>query len=54
MDSESHDHLTIITIVATVKVRAPMPGKVLRLLVSPGDEVKEGQPLLILEAMKVS
>jgi len=31
----------------------PMPGKVTRLMVAEGDEVKEGQPLMILEAMKM-
>jgi propionyl-CoA carboxylase alpha chain len=30
-----------------------MPGKVVRLLVSVGDEVVAGQPLLTLEAMKM-
>lgn len=34
-------------------VKAVMPGVVLQLLVAPGDEVEEGQPLLILEAMKM-
>jgi biotin carboxyl carrier protein len=32
---------------------APMPGTILRVLVNIGDEVKENQPLLILEAMKM-
>jgi propionyl-CoA carboxylase alpha chain len=32
---------------------APMPGKVVRLLVAVGDEVVAGQPLLTLEAMKM-
>ena len=32
---------------------APMPGAILRLLVNIGDEVKENQPLMILEAMKM-
>jgi propionyl-CoA carboxylase alpha chain len=32
---------------------APMPGKVIRLLVAAGDEVAAGQPLLIIEAMKM-
>jgi propionyl-CoA carboxylase alpha chain len=32
---------------------AQMPGKVLRVLVAAGDEVEQGQPLLVLEAMKM-
>jgi 3-methylcrotonyl-CoA carboxylase alpha subunit len=31
---------------------APMPGSVVKVLVSEGDEVEEGQLLLVLEAMK--
>jgi biotin carboxyl carrier protein len=34
-------------------VLAPMPGLVLQIMVNMGDEVEEGQPLLILEAMKM-
>lgn len=34
-------------------LRAPMAGKVIRLLVQPGDDVTAGTPLLILEAMKM-
>ena len=34
-------------------VTALMPGKVLKLLVKPGEVVEEGQPILILEAMKM-
>ena len=34
-------------------VKAVMPGVVLELLVEPGAEVTEGQPMLILEAMKM-
>lgn len=34
-------------------VKSVMPGVVLELLVAEGDEVEQGQPLLILEAMKM-
>lgn len=34
-------------------IKAPMPGKVLDLMVAPGDTIEKGQPLLILEAMKM-
>jgi glutaconyl-CoA/methylmalonyl-CoA decarboxylase subunit gamma len=35
------------------KITAPMPGNVIKLLVSPGDHVKVGQKLLVFEAMKM-
>lgn len=35
------------------EVKAPMPGKVIRLLVSEGDEVQAGQGLAVMEAMKM-
>ena len=34
-------------------LRAPMPGTVVRVLVGEGDEVEEGQLLLVIEAMKM-
>ncbi len=34
-------------------VVAAMPGRVLRVLASPGDRVAQGQPVLVLEAMKM-
>ncbi len=35
------------------EVKAPMPGMVLNIIVSAGDEVKKGDALLVLEAMKM-
>ena len=35
------------------QIVAPMPGKVIRLLVKPGDKVEAGQGLLVVEAMKM-
>ena len=35
------------------KVKPPMPGKIVSLAVKEGDEVKPGQILLVLEAMKM-
>lgn len=38
---------------ATGDIEAPMPGKVLAIKVKEGQEVTEGDPLIILEAMKM-
>jgi biotin carboxyl carrier protein len=35
------------------ELKAPMPGLVLEVKIKPGDEVKEGQDLIVLEAMKM-
>ena len=35
------------------QIVAPMPGKVIRILVKPGDKVEAGQGLLVVEAMKM-
>jgi len=35
------------------QVKAPMPGLVLNILVNEGDEIKKGDSLLVLEAMKM-
>jgi len=35
------------------RIDAPMPGKVVRVLVKAGDEVGEGQGLIVVEAMKM-
>lgn len=34
-------------------IKAPMPGLILKILVSPGQAIKKGDPVLILEAMKM-
>lgn len=38
---------------ASPRVAAPMPGKVLRVLVAEGQAVRMGDPLIVLEAMKM-
>ncbi|MGN6514407.1 MAG: acetyl/propionyl/methylcrotonyl-CoA carboxylase subunit alpha [Rhizomicrobium sp.] len=38
---------------ASDRVTSPMPGKIIQLLVKPGEQVKKGQPLAVLEAMKM-
>jgi biotin carboxyl carrier protein len=35
------------------QVGAPMPGKIVRVLVAPGQQVEAGQGLLVIEAMKM-
>ena len=35
------------------EVKSPMPGLVLEVKVKPGDEIKEGDALMVLEAMKM-
>ena len=34
-------------------VRAPLPGVIRKLMHSPGDAVEAGEPILVLEAMKM-
>ncbi|GAB3100321.1 biotin/lipoyl-binding protein [Aestuariicella hydrocarbonica] len=40
-------------VVEGTQVEAPMPGVVIDVLVAEGDEVKEGQTLLLIESMKL-
>lgn len=37
----------------TIRLKAPMPGKILEVMVKVGDSIKAGDTLLILEAMKM-
>ena len=45
--------LNVVKNKAVGEVSAPMPGKVLDIMVKEGQAVEEGTPLLILEAMKM-
>ncbi len=38
---------------ATGRLTAPMPGRVVQVLVSAGDAVRQGQPMMVVEAMKM-
>lgn len=38
---------------AAPEITAPMPGKVLKVMVQDGDAVEAGQPLVVIEAMKM-
>ena len=35
------------------RLRAPMPGKIIQVRAAPGERVSRGQPLVVLEAMKM-
>jgi 3-methylcrotonyl-CoA carboxylase alpha subunit len=37
----------------TGRLTAPMPGRVAQLLVAPGERVRQGQPVMVVEAMKM-
>jgi glutaconyl-CoA/methylmalonyl-CoA decarboxylase subunit gamma len=39
--------------VAENAIRAPMPGRIVKVLVAKGDQVSAGQPILVMEAMKM-
>ena len=45
-DGEGHGH-------GPVTILAPMPGRIVRILASPGDEVAARQPIVVVEAMKM-
>lgn len=41
------------TLNKTIRIRAQMPGKMIRILVRPGDTVRKDQSLAVMEAMKM-
>jgi biotin carboxyl carrier protein len=45
-DADRHHH-------GTAEITAPMPGKVVRVLVEAGEEVEAGAGLVVVEAMKM-
>jgi biotin carboxyl carrier protein len=44
---------SVLEVAGPQRVLAPMPGKVVRLLVAAGDEVEAGRGLVVVEAMKM-
>jgi biotin carboxyl carrier protein len=52
---EIRDRETAVTRPASAdgRVKAPIPGQITRVLVKVGEQVEAGQPLLVLEAMKM-
>jgi len=50
---EDHEAATVDDEVPGGRLTAPMPGRVLAVMVEPGATVRRGQPLLTLEAMKM-
>ena len=56
IDNESryrHNRMQAAPINNDNTIRSPMPGKVVRIFVKPGDQVEAGQPLIVLSAMKM-
>lgn len=45
--------LNAVKEVKLTNIKAPMPGLILDIMVNPGQEIQKGDPILILEAMKM-
>ena len=51
--SEEKEHAPVQRSTTLSTIKAPLPGSIIQILVKNGDEVKKGQNLLIMEAMKM-
>jgi len=49
---EVHHHIREVRIMS-IELRAPMPGKILEVMVNVGDKVNEDDEVIMLEAMKM-
>lgn len=47
LETDEHAHS------GSTELRAPMPGKIVQMMAKPGDRVRRGQALAIIEAMKM-
>ena len=52
-EPEPRERVSAVRKGTSVDVRSPMPGRVVRVSVTPGSRVKRGQTLAVLEAMKM-
>ncbi len=53
VDNRSSAGHTAVAAITDPEIRAPMPGKVIKINVKPGDEIEHNAPVLVLEAMKM-
>ncbi|MFW6160606.1 MAG: acetyl-CoA carboxylase biotin carboxyl carrier protein subunit, partial [Acidobacteriota bacterium] len=52
-DKEVFDEDEGMSLADKLQIKAPMPGKVIKILVKDSDEVKKNQTLVVVEAMKM-
>jgi biotin carboxyl carrier protein len=53
IDGRRRKHRGSLSETGEQRVTAPMPGRILKVLVRPGDEIAAGQALVVIEAMKM-